>query len=77
MRAREWKRLIEEERDRMRAEAEHKVDDGERYLKMTKAQARILLESADALDRVLKAAEGDQEEDEEEPAPAPADPDLF
>ena len=77
MRAREWKRLIEEERDRMRAEAEERNLDGERYLDVARTHARILLQSADALDRVLKAAEGDQEEDEEEPAPVPADPDLF
>ena len=71
MRAREWKRLIEEERDRMRQEGHEKIADAERYAKAAGAQARLLWDSADALDRVLKAAESDPAED---PEPGPDEP---
>jgi hypothetical protein len=75
MRARDWKKLVEDERDRLVEGAAGKRREADRLLKTLHAEARIMEESADALDRVLQLAEGDPDEDAE-PEPVAAQDEI-
>lgn len=68
MRAREWKRLIEEERTRLLEKADDTRTMARIAFDRAMAEAKAMEDSAEALERVLKLAEGDPEEDEEDAA---------